>query len=123
MGNSGAGTGWSEGDPANDALVSEYPVETRDLRKGLRLRLKKEHTEPATSTAGGEHKAGSAVTFIGAVAPTLRPDGVTALDTSDQGRLWWNGSVLKQWTGAAWANVFTHTSFALLRDSQSQGTR
>lgn len=121
MPNSGDGTGWSEGDPANSALLSEYPIETRDLRIGARLRLKKEHTEPAGTTAGGEHKPGSAIVYVASTAPTTRPDGATAFSSADQGRLWHYNNTLKV-LDAAGAWQYAQPSMALLRESQNSGT-
>lgn len=90
MPNTGDGTAWDEADPTDDELVSNMPTQDRDVRKGVRLRLAKEHSTPAGNSAGGEHKQGSAVAFIvadEAALPTLRPDGTTSLDADDEGRL------------------------------------
>lgn len=116
------GSDWSAGDPANNANVSEYPPETRALRAAVKARMDKEHVALATSGAGGEHLAGSAVSFIGTSAPTKRPDTTTDLDSDDEGRLWWDGTTLWSWDGSAWECVFSQ-AYALLRESQSAGTQ
>lgn len=86
----GDGTAWDETSPASSDLISQGDDEIRDLRKGTRIRLAKEHDTPATSSAGGEHKAGSAKIYIQSSAPTTRPDGSTALTSADDGRIWFD---------------------------------
>ena len=72
----------------------------------MKTRIDKEHTALAGSDAGGEHKAGSAVVFTGAVEPTTRPDGSTALDASDEGRLWVDDEyTVHIWDGSAWVDM------------------
>lgn len=92
--NDGSGTFWQESDPAVATPVSGGSLQIRDLRLGVRLRAKKEHLDYGDSTAGGEHKQGSAISYfaVGASPPTLRPDGATTLtlDGVDDGRLWLN---------------------------------
>lgn len=92
--NDGSGTFWQESDPAVATPVSGGSLQIRDLRLGVRLRAKKEHLDYGDSTAGGEHKQGSAVSYfaVGASPPSLRPDGATTLtlDGVDDGRLWLN---------------------------------
>lgn len=82
------------------------PQELRSLRGGVRLRLGKEHAAPSEGGVGGEHKHGSSKCYYQASAPTLRPDGVTPLDSTDQGRLWVNSTtgVLKVWSGSSWVD-------------------
>jgi hypothetical protein len=87
MPSSGDGTGWDETLPTNSEYVKDGPLEIRDLRKGTRIRLAKEHVLPASSSAGGEHKAGSAVAYYQSSAPTQRPDASTSLSAADNGRL------------------------------------
>ncbi len=55
----------------------------------------------------GTHKAGSAVVYAQAAAPTVRPDAVTSLAAVDIGRMWvdTDDGLLKYWTGSAWAVV------------------
>lgn len=89
MANDGTGTGWSETSPANTESVSDGAQEIRDLRKGLRIRLEKEHEDMGATSAGGEHLAGSAKAYYQSAAPTQRPDTATptTLDGDDNGRL------------------------------------
>lgn len=106
----GDGTAWDEASPTNSSLVSTVDNEIIDLRVGTRLRMAKEHVTPAGSSAGGEHKEGSAVIYVvadEASLPTVRPDGTTAFTTADEGRvaltldtkllyyLWNNASVME----------------------------
>lgn len=86
----GDGTGWSEAAPVDTDPRKDGAIEIRDLRTGVRIRVEKEHILPAASSAGGEHKAGSAITYRQAVAPTTRPDGTT-LTSQDDNRLWIDG--------------------------------
>jgi hypothetical protein len=92
------GVGWDESCPTLDGATGargNAALEIRDLRIGLGDRLKKEHVEPAAGGVGCEHLAGSAKIWVGdyttTVAgdnlPTTRPDGATALDSDDYGRL------------------------------------
>lgn len=83
------GTKWDVTSPDIDQPHGNQYKELYDLRKGAALRMNKEHVTLATSSAGGEHKQGSAVAWHLATAsiPALQPDA-TALATTDNGRLW-----------------------------------
>lgn len=112
MPNDGTGASWDKTTPGDSSNVSDIPVEIRDVRAGVELRLEKEHVALANSSAGGEHLAGSAKAYYGTSFPTKRPDTTTNLDNSDRGRLdlksddgslWW-------WDGSAWQRVkIVHT--------------
>lgn len=85
----GTGTSWNETVPPDSGeKVSSGPIEIRDVRKGVRIRAEKEHTTYGNSSAGGEHKPGSAVAYYQSAAPTVRPDTTTPLSSADNGRLW-----------------------------------
>ena len=109
MAHDGSGQGWDETAPANSDPGLAGAQEIRDLRKGMRLRLEKEHETPTTQTAGGEHKKGSGKSYYQTATPTLRPDATTALSTgtTDDGRLWLKQDtlVLYSWTGGSWVQV------------------
>ena len=107
MANDAAGTTWNEAEPALTDPRFLGQQEIRGLRTGVRLRTQREHETFAGSSVGGEHKPGSAKAYHQASAPTLRPDGTTALDSNDAGRLWRNTTtgVLSVWTGSAWVSV------------------
>lgn len=110
MANDGTGTGWDTADPADAGYASDGAKQIRDLRKAVGIRVDKEHSQCSTSSAGGEHKAGSARLWrvvSAAFLPDMRPDGVTALDTDDEGRLCLTEDTkyLYTWTGAAWELV------------------
>jgi len=100
------GDSWDEASPARTDQRRDGAQEILSLRKGTSQRANKEHATYAASGVGGEHKAGSAKAYYQANAPTLRPDGVTALDTNDKGRLWVKSTdnSLYQWDGSAWQN-------------------
>lgn len=86
--------------------------ELQHVKKGLRIRLEKEHNCSAATMAvnstGGEHLNGSAVAYEGSSAPTNRPDAATALANNayDRGRIWiddnYDPPVIKRWAGTAW---------------------
>jgi len=86
----------------------------RELKQAVRERLIKEHTMNTGSgllAEDGWHRMGSGMIYIGEAAPTTKPDGATALDsTYDVGRLWLKVSTgqISYWTGTAWANVFVN---------------
>lgn len=117
----GDGTGWDEASPADTDLVSTFPVQSRDIRKGVRIRQNKEHVAAAGSSAGGEHKPGSAKVYVASSAPTQRPDAATAFDSTDEGRLWLYNNTFKVLDSlGAWQ--YAQPSMALLRESQTSGT-
>ena len=86
--------------------------ELQHIKKGMRIRLEKEHNAAAatlaTNSAGGEHLNGSAVAYEGSSEPSKRPDTSTDLadNAYDRGRLWlddnYDPPVLKRWDGSAW---------------------
>ena len=111
------GTGWDEDAPvANTDPHGNACYEIRDLRKGLRIRVSKEHTSLAANSAGGEHKQGSAVAWIQAQEPTTRPDGQTALTSSDLGRIWVDtaNKAIKVLTAVGTPNTWTVAGELLL---------
>lgn len=98
---------WDETSPALADPRRQGAAEILALRLGVNSRISKEHEELDAAEVGGEHLAGSAKTYHQATAPTLRPDGTTALDADDAGRLWLDtdDGRLFRWTGSAWAVV------------------
>jgi len=101
--NDGTGQNWDITNPEDTDYMKNGAMEIRDLRKGIEIRINKEHDTLADNSAGGEHKAGSAKAYVGTTNPTKRPDGVTNLGASDAGRLFVNSStnVLHTLTAAA----------------------
>lgn len=83
------GTTWDITAPDIDQAIGNHYKELFDLRKGIAIRMNKEHVDLAGSSVGGEHVEGSAIAFFEATGspPGLQPDG-TALAASDNGRLW-----------------------------------
>jgi hypothetical protein len=125
MANDGTGTLWDDTDPADGALVSDGAKQIRDIRKGVKIRVDKEHEAYGTASAGGEHKAGSAKVYYGGAAPANRPDGATALGAGDAGRLWIDGTIVKVWSGAAWVaatGVVAGLATAVLKHERPQGS-
>ena len=103
----GDGTGWNTSAPANTDLRSVGAAEIRDLRTGVGIRIDKEHVALSSSSAGGEHKEGSAVIYDEPDSrvsfPTKKPDGSTSLDSADVGRLLLQAGKLYMYNGT----VFT----------------
>jgi hypothetical protein len=107
MAHSGDGTGWTITDPTDSEFFKDGAKEIRDLRTGVGIRSDKEHVALAGSSAGGEHKEGSAKAYYEATGPTNRPDGSTALTAADAGRLWVDSDdqLLYHYNGSAWALI------------------
>lgn len=85
------GTKWDVTSPDIDQPHGNTYKEIYDLRKGVAIRINKEHTTLATSSAGGLHKQGSARAFFQDTAPATRVDG-TAFDANDLGSLWFDSN-------------------------------
>lgn len=83
------GTAWDITSPDIDQLIGNHYKEMFDLRKGIAIRMNKEHETLATASAGGVHKQGSARAFFQDAAPTTQVDG-TAWDSGDTGSLWFD---------------------------------
>ena len=80
-----------ENNPENSDGPNFGAAEMRSDRRAVRERLEKEHTMNLLSGVvanDGYHKPGSSKDYYQADAPTLRPDGVTALTADDNGRRW-----------------------------------
>ena len=115
MSNSDDGLTWVTGDPLNSEPRNLGAQEIRGLRKGVALRIDKEHRAltimsnggPDLSTGGGEHISGSAMVYHQEDAPTLRPDGETTLTSADNGRLWLRIStgVMSSYAHPSWIGV------------------
>lgn len=127
MPHDGTGTGWDTTAPANSDAERDGAKEIRDLRIGVGIRSNKEHVAAASSSAGGEHKAGSAVAYVGTSDPTLRPDGSTALTAADYGRIFYSSSsgAVKVYTSGGWVQInatSTAVKAAVIQDLKSSGT-
>ena len=83
------GTVWVVTSPNDEALLGNAYKEIYDLRKGVALRMNREHVDLATDSVGGEHVQGSARAWFQDAAPGLQPDG-TALAAGDTGMLWFD---------------------------------
>lgn len=84
----------------------------RNLKASVRERADHEHKWDASTYTGvgesGWHRLGSAVIYYGSSTPTTRPDGDTALDSDDVGRIWFNSSTKEfwLWSGSTWTQDF-----------------
>lgn len=110
------GTKWDITSPDIDQPYGNQYKELYDLRKGVALRMNREHVTLATSSVGGWHLNGSAVCYEGTTAEPNLPDDSAALSNiaRDRGRLWLDDNfdppVLKRWTGTAYEVVGTIAS-------------
>jgi len=94
-----------ESEPADSDSPSGGDDEFRDLKRNVRERMLYEHQWKDSTTTDGHHKEGSARTYYTNTAPTTRPDGSTALDSDDMGRVWFDindTNALYHWTGTTW---------------------
>jgi len=85
------GTKWDVASPDIDQPHGNAYKEIYDLRKGIALRMNKEHETLATSSAGGVHKQGSARAFFQDAAPATQVNG-DAFDSGDLGSLWFDSN-------------------------------
>lgn len=97
-----------EASPAGSDAPSLGDNNIREVKSAVRERLIKEHKMNLSSgliAEDGWHKQGSAIIYFGASAPTTRPDGTTALNAEDYGRLWLNTgtNVLYIYTSSGWS--------------------
>src|SRR6056297_3332610 len=84
----------------------------RELKNTIRSIVDKEHqidyaSSPPTAGAQGWHREGSAIAYYEASEPTNKPDGATALDSDDAGRLWWDSDddTLDMYSGSAFVDL------------------
>jgi hypothetical protein len=101
--------------PAGSSNLADGDNAIRDLKTAVFERLAQEHKMNLASglvAEDGWHKQGSSIDYYQASAPTLRPDGVTALDSNDYGRRWVKSSDNSQWvyTASGWVNIAYATS-------------
>lgn len=99
-----------EGTPAGSADPAEGDDRIRELKSATRERIEKEHVMDTGSglySEDGWHREGSAIAYYESSAPTNRPDGATALDTDDAGRLWVDSDDRSSWywDGTAWEEL------------------
>jgi hypothetical protein len=119
------GVGWDTTSPGIGEPQGNDYKELQELKLALSLRLVKEHVAFGVTTAGGEHKPGSAISYFGDFSasaagdalPTRRPDatapwtsGGTALTAADYGRLAYDsdavfGGILWVYLAAGWTKV------------------
>jgi len=102
--------------PAQTDAPSTLGTTGRSIRVDIRERWENEHTSYTAKggSSGGSvsadmiHKAGSAKAYYQSSAPGVRPDGSTALNAADAGRIWIDTSVgrtAKVWSGSSWDSL------------------
>jgi hypothetical protein len=75
--------------PSDTDNPGEGDDRLREGKSETRKRADQEHEWLGTASTGETvHKAGSARAYYQTSAPTLRPDGITALGANDDGRIW-----------------------------------
>jgi hypothetical protein len=85
-----------EADPDGTENVSSGDDEIREVKTAIEERMANEHwTYVGDSTSGNylldfTHRAGAAKAYFQDAAPTNRPNGSTALDSDDAGRIWFD---------------------------------
>lgn len=103
----GDGIGWDTIAPADTDPRKDGAAEIRDLRKGVGIRVDKEHESLASASAGGEHRPGSAKAYfdISSAFPSTRPNS-DAFTNDDKGRLALVDGTLYVYTGTTddWGN-------------------
>lgn len=96
--------------PAGDASPAEGDDRIRELKETAGSLLDKEHIarDAGSTAAQGWHRAGSAIAYYQAAAPTNRPDDATALGATDAGRVWIDSDDggAKYWDGSAFQWVY-----------------
>lgn len=117
MPSAGDGVGWDVTIPTDSGEVSDTGLEMREIKLAMAIRQNKEHVDIGVASAGGEHEKGSAKTYYQDSYPTLRPDGVTTLNSNDSGRL-----LVRSGAGEFWLEVWDGTGFQKIRQADSQVT-
>jgi hypothetical protein len=119
------GTAWDVASPDIDQPHGNTYKEIFDLRKGVALRMNKEHETLATSEAGGVHKQGSARAFFQDAEPATQVD-TSAFDSGDLGSLWFdsNAAIDNQFlvltaTTPTWTPVSTEIIAFLLASNRT----
>lgn len=111
------GVAWDTTIPDDGQPHGNAYNELRETKLAFAIRNNKEHVAFGATSAGGEHKAGSAVIYVGDALPTTKPDGVTALGASDAGRLAYDtdatyGGKMYRWSGSAWVEFMVSLAAA-----------
>lgn len=120
--------GYASYPTSGDLIGKAYEHQNRDRAAMLKVQQKEHYLIPGTNLAEhGRHLMGSAISYVGTSAPTLRPnDGShtpAALSADDNGRLWVDTTnatypVLKEYVhGTGWVELFK-----LNVDTAPQGT-
>lgn len=98
-----------EDTPGGDDSPDTLDDRITELKENLRVRLEKEMhwAVSESSTVQGWMKEGSAKGYYESTAPTNRPDGSTALDSDDAGRIWVDSDddTVHVWNGSSWDEV------------------
>lgn len=82
-------TDWNVTQPLDHSLIASIPGYLRDIQSSAKIILSKEHVQPSTSQAGGQHLKGSTRVYLESSTPTTDPEGnnLDTSATSDNGRV------------------------------------
>jgi hypothetical protein len=116
-----------EATPAGSDLLSTVDNAIQDEKLAVRQRLEREHNFAVAGTQSkhGWHKAGSAVSFFQASAPTNKIDpSAVALDTDDAGRFFVRSTdcVAFVWDGSAWQGLTREVTRVSIQGFFATGT-
>jgi hypothetical protein len=94
-------------DKTKPADNRDYDLRDNDIRTNntaLETAIGNEHEFVTGGVQTGEPNEGHAKAYYESAAPTTRPDGSTALDANDAGRLWYDSDVnqISVWSGNEW---------------------
>jgi len=80
---------WNVSNPINHTLIGSLPEKIRDVKSSTKIILSKEHVQPSTDNAGGQHLKGSLRVYLESSTPATDPEGndLATTDTSDVGRI------------------------------------
>jgi hypothetical protein len=125
---------WDDAGYNNEPKDSSSPTAGDDAIRSTRVevyeRAKNEHTVEEDSESDGgrlkdwNHKQGSAKIWRQSAEPANRPNGSTALDSDDEGRLWidTDNDLLYVYTGSAWEGVLRHIARVSIQGTLSTGS-
>ena len=113
--------------PAGSDLLSIIDSAVQNLKTAARERLEREHNFALAGTQSkhGWHRAGSAVAFYQASAPTVKLDpAASALDSDDAGRLFIDSDtgVAYCWDGSAWQSLVREVTRVSIQGTLATGT-
>ena len=116
-----------EAAPAGSDNLSTVDTVIQSLKTSIRERFEREHNGALAGTQSkhGFHRAGSAVAFYQAAAPTTKiTAGDGALDADDAGRIWVDSDtyVPSVWDASAWQGMMREIARVSIQGTLATGT-